>query len=164
MTRKVLQKCTHEFWCVLVGVISQWPGSDWWSVLIPTSSSGSSMMMMMVVMVVVVMIMIKMMIFTTLTSWVLISRVNESWHHDIECHIECISSETIKYMWRILWLIFIISFACMLHVYCKWVWWVHANLMTGYIINVIKVCWALSPLIYCGLHCKWDHNVLCTYI
>ena len=36
--------------------------------------------------------------------------------------------------------------------------------MTGYIINVIKVCWALSPLIYCRLHCKWDHSVLCTYI
>ena len=49
-------------------------------------------------------------------------------------------------------------------VYCEWLWWVHANHMTGYIINVIKVCLALSPLIYCRPHCKWDHNVLCTYM
>jgi hypothetical protein len=99
----------------------------------------------------------------TSMSWVLTTRVNESRDREIGCHVKCISSKTLEYMRMLLWLNFRISFECMLCIHCEWLWRAHANHMTGYIINLISMCWALSPYIYCGLHCEWDYNVLCTY-
>lgn len=88
------------------------------------------------------------------------SRLIESQHHDIGCHIKCVSNKTPQIMWIILRINVIIFFWCMSHFHCEWFWWTHTNHITGCIINVISMFWGLSSFSYYGLHCEWDQNAL----